>query len=461
MNSKRTNPDLTTEPSDRGRREFLRNATGAAAAVTFGGIGSAFTGGKGGAPSNDASGAPSPLPATDVPTTHTLVYINLRGGADGLTFLAPVGDDHYTTARPTLGYDDVAPYVSSSLFGSSYWKLSPALESLRDAWDDDRLALIPAVGQPGNNKSHFIAMDRLEFGVVPVNGTVGALSSGFLSRVLNSSTAQVGSPLRGLAIQPVLPTGFLSAPRSIAASDPPTYDFNGDAGMRIALDAMNAERRQVVEQAHSDSLAAVDRLNAIPFSTGSRGYPEGSPGILTALGKKFREAEDMIVSGLAPQVIEIDVGGWDTHADQQTFVGGTMYNRMDLLAKCVSNLYENLKTGYPADMRNLATVVTISEFGRRVTENGQGGTDHGNGGFMMVLGGRVNGGVYDNLFDPAFTATSSPTALENLKDTEGDVESLMDYRNVFGEIFEVLMDVPDAASVYTQGFTKNYLGIVS
>ncbi len=445
---KKTNQKRTPQPA-LARRKFLIGGSAAAASVAMSGLLRA------------QQSLPGQRPAGGlqlIKPKHTMVYINLRGGADGLAFVAPVGDADYLLIRPNLAMTGGMRLPSSNL-GNNYWHLSPALAPLRSAFFNRDLALSPATGQLEINKSHFVAQDHLELGTPPSSqGYTGTITTGFIARHLLNANFSMTSPLRGMVHQKLATAAFRGAPKSLAIADPPNFAFPGDVFMEGALGLMNANQQQVMKEANANSFAAIDHLNMVNFSTGTNGYPTDSMGAITTLGRRLRDAEDMILAGLAPEVIEIDLGGWDTHNMQGPNPGGGMYLLMDMLGKSLGNFYSRLAAGTiqgtTASGISRTTVVTISEFGRRIHENTTGGTDHGNGGLMMVMGGRVNGGVYDDDYFANWQAAPPGTSpLTASADSQGDVSALTDFRDIFAEAFRELMGLQNEADVFFPGYS--------
>lgn len=450
-----TQENCQTESGPLGRREFLSAASVSAAALSLPSIARAQSVSPGGphAPPTSSLAAPN----------HTLVYVYLRGGPDGLSFLAPTGDADYSLYRQNLAIQNGIP-LASPHFTSPYWVLSSALQPLMSAYSQGDLALLPATGQLENNKSHFVAMDRMELGAPPTTPpnaqpNPGPITTGFMARHLSSVNFATTAPLRGMVSQKLTTTSFLGAPKSLAVSNPSTYSFPGDDFMRAGLTGMNATQSQLLKDANNNAFAAIDYLSGISFSDGINGYPLAG-GMISTLGRKFRDAEEIIKSGLAPEVIEIDFGGWDTHNLQGPNLGGGMYARMQQLAQAMANFYARLRnftvpgTGQTGMQR--CTVIALGEFGRRVQENSTNGTDHGNGGLVMAMGARVNGRIYDDDYharwQTARLTDPNITPLTASQDDQGDVDSLTDYRDVFAEAFTKMMGLVDESLVYFPGY---------
>lgn len=436
-----------------GRRRFLQGMSIGAASLMLPRLLRAQSATPGGSATSVGSALAQP--------GQTLVYVNLRGGMDGLTPLAPVGDGDYGLYRSVLAVTNGIP-MPSTLLGNNYWVLTPAFQPLMGAFGNGDLALCPATGQLDANKSHFVAMDRMELGIPPSSEpNPGPIDTGFMARHFDGTTFSTTGAIRGFVSQNLATKSFLRADKTVSSANPDAFDFPGDDFMRGGLFAMNATQPDEVKDANDNSFAAVDYLNGITFSTGVNGYPT-SGGQITTLGKRFRAAEDIILSGngIPPEVIEIDYGGWDTHNNQGPN-SGTMFGLMSELGQALGNFYDRLSTNVIQGTSTFGIkkviVIVISEFGRRVAENTTNGTDHGKGGLVMALGHRVNGGrIYDENYHANWVAAqvTNPgiTPLTAAADIEGDVTVLTDYRDVFSEAFTELMGLGTAQDVYFSGF---------
>lgn len=408
------------------RRLFLRNASIATASlgVTAGAFGRMST-------------APAP-----VPIRHTMLYIFLRGGADGLSLCVPMMDTlHYQTVRPTI-------HVMNPInLQTNRWGLSPAMTPLLTAWGAGELAFVPASGIAYNSvadkdRSHFSAMDRVEFGIDPAF-PVGSLSDGWAARHLESAQFSTEAPLRGMIMQKLGTKTFAAAPKSLAIPDASDYTFPGnDPLMPPATQAMYAfTSHGPSKSAGANTFAAFDYLGGITFRTGPL-IPDGYPD--TEFGAQLRRLADIILSKNPPEIAEIDLGGWDHH-NNQGVNSGTMYDLMEELSTGLAQFQQDLSAQNPftnSPWKNSVSTIAMTEFGRRVAENSSKGTDHGWGGCMMVMGGnQVNGGV---IYDNGFTTLAGET------DTDGDVNVLTDHRAVIVSCLLKKMMQTNAPTVYPQ-----------
>jgi len=411
------------------RRRFLQ-AAGAAGA--FGGLAAA---GAVGVP-RVAFGAPGAPSRGDA-----LVVVFLRGGMDGLSALVPTHEALYYDRRPGIAIPPGRVMPLEGGFG-----LHPELAGLQEAWAEGDLAVVPAAGHPELTRSHFEAMARIERGR-PEGVTV---AEGFLARHLRS---RAGAPPRDLAaamIGNALADGLANAPAAYALSGVDRVRVEGLPGdpaeVRAALEALYAVGVAPAERgaAARDTLATLSRLaEARPGEVAPRNgavYPDDS------FAQSLRSVAQLLRVGadLNLELAWVDLGGFDTHESMGDADGGRMAGVLRRLGDGLGAFWRDLR-----DVRGEVTVVALAEFGRQVHENGSGGTDHGNGGVMFVLGGGVRGGVHG-----AWPGLEE----EALVDRNG-VAPLNDFRDVFAEVLARRVGGADLDAVFP-GLAHRPLGLV-
>ncbi len=351
-----------------------------------------------------------------------LVVIFLRGAADGLNVLVPHGDEAYYQARPTLAIprpDDKNQLAEGrALDLDGFFGLHPALLPLMDAWQDGKLGFIHACGSPDDSHSHFRAMDIMERGLAEPLGP----ASGWINRHLASVDNGNPSPLRALAIGESVQRSLqgsvpVTALRSITEahfgrSQMSTDAFQAALGMLYAGPGMmESLGRETLELLHS--LEQLDPEKYRP--EGSVAYPD------TEFGQGLKQVAMLVKIDVGLEVAALDLGGWDTHFAQG---GGT-----GLMANLLTDLGQGL-AAFHADLRDelgKVTLVVMTEFGRRVTENASLGTDHGSGSVMLLLGGAVEGGKVHGTW---------PGLAPEERSGPGDLKVTTDYRDVLAEIVE-------------------------
>ncbi|MEU4622778.1 DUF1501 domain-containing protein [Actinoplanes sp. NPDC023801] len=344
-------------------------------------------------------------------TGDTLVVLSLHGGFDGLSAFAPIGDADYYKARPGIAVPKSKVIAGDGMFG-----LHPALAPLLPQWKAGRLAAVHAVGQQNPTRSHFAAMEAME------NAAPGSsIRTGWLDRMLGMTGAT--GPLAGVSLGASMPSRLLAGPAadlSMVGVDDFELAGDGRKPMAAALRAMYADAPPLL----AGPALAADRALAAAGSV-KGGYTPANGAVYpdTDLGGALRDVARLIRAKAGLVTAAVDCGDWDMHDGLGPAVKGQrMFDNLTDLATALAAFVTDLGE---AGMKNV-TVLTISEFGRRVKENGSRGVDHGHGNAMMLLGGGVRGGkVYGNW--PGL----APAAL-----IQGDLAVTTDYRSVIGEVLQ-------------------------
>jgi len=370
---------------------------------------------------------------------RVLVAVFQRGAVDGLSMIVPHGEPAYYAARaaiaiprPEAGRADVAVDLDG------FFGLHPALGPLKPLWDDRRLAAVHACGSPHSSRSHFDAQDFMETGTPGVKGT----ADGWLARALAASAAPA-SAFRAVALGSVLPRSLRGQPGALALPNVRDFNVGQDPGMppdsrgaRQGFEAMYAERSAgPLRDAGRESFEAMRALRdagleRFPPSNGAR-YPR------SRTGEGLRQIAQLIKADVGLEVGFVDSGGWDTHAAQG--------NERGQLAARFTDLAESL-AAFDRDLgARMADVVvlTMSEFGRTVRENGNRGTDHGHGTAMLVLGGDVRGG--------RVLGRWPGLAPDHLYDRR-DLAITTDFRDLFTEVATHHLHLPATTALFP-GYT--------
>lgn len=353
-----------------------------------------------------------------------LLVVFLRGGADLLSLVAPRdGADrgYYEAARPSLALPvqgEGALLPLDAAFG-----LHPAAAGLHALWDAGKLAIVHACGMFVDTRSHFDAQEFIEL------GTPGSRSvaSGWLARHLRSAGGEASALMPALAVGDGQPTSLVGASRTVAMNDPDGFDIATGPwawrdAQRLAMRHLYGEAGTAVHGAGSQALDAMDLVeayagSAVPPANGAV-YPD------TDFGRHLRLLAQLLRLDLGLQAATVDLGGWDTHVEQAYGASGRFADLARTLSDGLAAFCQDLGgPGSDVPLRRV-TVVVQSEFGRRVRENADRGTDHGHGNAILVLGGRVLGGLKGSW--PGLR----PDALYD----GADVAVTTDYRRVLSEI---------------------------
>jgi uncharacterized protein (DUF1501 family) len=361
-----------------------------------------------------------------------LVCIFLRGGLDGLSAVPPYmeGADYYD-ARPTTAVSEPGRGDSAGLDLDGQFGLHPALLPLMDIYDDQRLAIVHATGSIDPTRSHFDAMQFMEYGT-PGEKRIG---TGWLGRHLQSAAWQNESPFRAIGMGAMVPAVLRGPIAPLSLKSIADFHFKGRENemarlrqslsqlytMEAPAEALNTQANLVFE--------TIDLLNTLNIDNYQPGGGASYSGDEFGLG--LQQIAQLIKADVGLEVACIDLGGWDTHENQGTN-GGQLASLLNNLARGLAAFYHDLGT------LNGVNVVVMSEFGRRVQENGSWGTDHGHGNVMLLLGEGVLGGqVYSKW--PGLGAS----ALD-----EGDLAITTDYRDVLAELVSTRLLNPELDHVF-------------
>jgi len=348
------------------------------------------------------------------PGGDVLICVFLRGALDGLNTIIPLFESAYYEQRPTIGILESKPGNETSAIDlDGRFGLHPALAPMVDIWDAQELALIHAVGSPDPTHSHFDAMDYME------RGTPGekTISTGWIGRHLQNAPWQNDSLFRAVGMGGVMPAALRGPVAVTTLQSIADFHLQGNftdlTRLQHTLAALYTLEGGLAAEAQA-TLEAVDLLSQVDVSTyrpaNNATYPEDE------FGLGLMQIAQLMKAEVGLEVACIDLGGFDTHVNQ----AGRLTGLLTEFAQGLSAFFHDMR-----DSGKSYTVVSMSEFGRRVAENGNAGTDHGHGGVMISFGPGINGGqVYTdwpglapaNLFGP------------------GDLNVTIDYRDVLAEL---------------------------
>lgn len=368
---------------------------------------------------------------------NVMVVLSFRGGIDGPGMVVPHGDPAYYEARPTIAVPRTQLWGQDAMFG-----LHPHLGPLRWLWDQGEMAVVNAVGMAAPNRSHFAAMEQVE------DAAPGSsLRQGWVNRMVGLDgdsdaveAVHLGSSTPPTLIQgqaPSVATGSLDRIRLAGADD------GWEGRRRTQLEKMWAGTSGPLGDAARSALSTSRTLGALgakPYRPEVT-YPTAWPA--RDLSDALKDTAKLIKADLGAEVVSVDFGSWDMHADYGTLEWGEMQNMTRAFADCVDAFMRDL-----GPLRSKVTVVTISEFGRRVAENGNRGLDHGWGNMMLLLGGGVRGGYHGRW--PGLGTNSQ---------VDGDLEVTTDYRQVLGEVVHRRFPAKDVSRVFP-GLAYAPLGVL-
>jgi uncharacterized protein (DUF1501 family) len=376
-----------------------------------------------------------------------LVAVFMRGAADGLNIVVPFSEKRYHELRPTLRIAEPSRRGAASDSGRNNqfsneaidldgrFALHGALQPLKPLWDKGQLAIVEATGSPDSSRSHFDAQDFMESGTTSKN-----LGDGWLNRALPPA-ADVASPLRAVALGNQVAHTLRGEREAIAIGD--SQQFN--LGNREATSILEAMYTSSTDprwgRTGKNAFEVMKLMESINRDFNSE--PGGGEYNLGGqLGRNLQQLARLIKANAGVEAAFAEIDGWDHHGNE----GPQLFDRLRQFSSALSAFCQDM-----GDRMEDIVVVTMSEFGRTVEENGNAGTDHGHGSLMMVLGGPVKGGkVYGKW-----------PGLEKEQLFEGrDLAVTTDYRDVLGELVRGHMGQQDLRPVFP-GFTPgNQLGLL-
>jgi uncharacterized protein (DUF1501 family) len=400
-------------------------------------------------------------PHAGPPDYEMVVVVFLRGGIDGINVIPPIGGSsndratYESVLRPTLkiptnGSGAALPIGS---LGSADFGMNPALAPLLSLYQAGYLAVVHATGLTSSNRSHFDSMQFMETGTPDVKTT----GSGWLARHLNT----IGLPVVQF---PALSAGggvamsLAGREDTIALTSPGSLnlyawgDYANDQKQALrnmyTLDAGNPNKTWV----HTAGENALDALDIVGDDSDYVPAPGVNYPPYNSFSESLKTIAHMIKLEVGLRAATVDLGGWDTHENQQSpwdkgGAGGYFYNQLDLLARGLLAFFQDLGA-----YTKRTTIIVMSEFGRTLKENANYGTDHGHGNIMFVMGGGINGGkIYGQW-----------PGLSNLFDGR-DLHITTDYRHVLSELLVTRLgnQPQNLTTIFPNGYTPpaQWMGI--
>jgi uncharacterized protein (DUF1501 family) len=359
-----------------------------------------------------------------------LIAVFQRGAADGLNIVVPHFEKAYYDLRPTISIPAPGkPNGAVDLDGR--FGLHPSLQQLKPLWDSNHLAIIHAAGSPDPTRSHFDAQDYME------SGTPGRTANdGWLNRAL-PATNSAASPVRAIAMGAQLPRTLRGKQTAVAVNNLEQFQVRNSSAASI-LESMYAATPDAGLATSGketfDAVRMIESINRGPYTPANGAQYQGE------FGRGLQQIARLIKADVGVEAAFADIGGWDHHSNevpQLTPLLQQFGNSLSAFARDMGDRMEDI------------VIVTMSEFGRTAKEDGNGGTDHGHGNVMMVLGGPVRGGkIYGRW--PGL-------ANENLYEGR-DLAVTTDFRDVLGELVRVHLG--QQSNVFPGYQTAQPLGLI-
>jgi uncharacterized protein (DUF1501 family) len=383
---------------------------------------------------------------------RNLVVLYLGGGNDSLSMLVPYNDPFYRVRRPTLAVP-AGQVLQIGTDGSRVaLGLHPRLTGLKQIFDQGKLALIQRTGYENQSRSHFLGTD-----IWSTADPNNPQALGWVGRYLDSLPSPVDA-LAGWNTTGTLPHVLQARTAVPSIANAAGYSFlspNGGAeaaaeretALRIASHVpVDRPELAFVYESSRAALSTLDRVASVATYRPATAYPNNG------FGQAMQAVAGAMVRAIGTRVFYVTTGGFDTHSGQNVnAAGGAYFNLMATLNDGLFAFYNDLRSqGLLED----TLVLSFSEFGRRISENGSQGTDHGSASVMMAIGGRVNGGFYGTA--PNLNLDPRNPTLEN---NAADVRYETDFRSVYAQVLDSWLGT-DSVRVLGGNFRKGGLGFI-
>jgi uncharacterized protein (DUF1501 family) len=339
-----------------------------------------------------------------------LIAIFQRGAVDGLNMVVPFGEPRYYQLRPSIAIPKPDGTPASAVDLDGFFGLHPSLASLKPMFDARHLAIVDAVGSPDPTRSHFDAQDYMESGTPGLKAT----GDGWMNRALLKPVGPA-SPLRAVSLGSGLSRTLRGPNDAIAVNNLNDFQVKDQKSAATFESMYDHSHDTVLHGTGKETFSAVKIMQSIQKQryTPANGakYPGGK------FGQNLQQIARLIKADVGIEVAFAEIGGWDTHVNE----ANQLANNLTEFGQSLAALYQDL-----GDRMEDVTVVTMSEFGRTVRENGDRGTDHGHANVMFVMGGDIRGGkVYGDW----------PGLADDEQLYEGrDLNLTTDFRDVLGEL---------------------------
>jgi uncharacterized protein (DUF1501 family) len=364
-----------------------------------------------------------------------LVCLFQRGAADGISMVVPHGEAAYYASRPNIAIPRPRSGSSDAAIDlDGFFGLHPALRPFERLYREGLLAPIHAVGSPSATRSHFDAQDYMESGTPDRKST----QDGWLNRYLavkgtcQECASTELSPFRAVSMTPQTPRILEGPAAAVAMNSLGEFTMRGAGDSAERLEALyRTGEADLVHGAGRDMFEAVKLLQS---ANPQRYQPEnGAEYPRSQFGQRLREIAQLVKSGVGIEVAFADVGGWDTHVNQGSSTG-QLAARLTDFSRSIAALVTDL-----GERMNDVAILSMSEFGRMVRQNGNGGTDHGHAGAMFVIGGGVRGGKVHGVWP----------GLEREQLYEGrDLALTTDFRAVFADVLTTHLGAQNLSAVF-------------
>jgi len=365
---------------------------------------------------------------------RVLVTIFQRGAVDGLNMIVPFGEREYYASRPSIAIARPGR-ADSAVDLDGFFGLHPRLGQLKPLFDAGQLAVVHACGSPDGTRSHFDAQDYMETATPGVKST----PDGWLNRYLHAREHEAQTPFRAVALAQQLPRSLQGLAPALAIGQIDRFGIRAGASTEMVQASFESEYAAAADRVlHSTGREAFDAVRMLREADPSRYAPgNGAEYPRSAYGEALKQIAQLIKADVGLEVAFAESGNWDHHVNEGAAVG-QLAARLDDFGRGIAALVRDL-----GDRMQDVVILTMSEFGRAVAENGNRGTDHGHGNAMLVVGGGVRGGkVYGRW----------PGLAREQRYEGRDLAVTTDFRAVFNEVVSGHLSLTDTRAVFP-GFT--------
>ena len=372
-----------------------------------------------------------------------LVTIFQRGAVDGLNMIVPFGEREYYASRPSIAVQ--RPNAADGAVDlDGFFGLHPRMATLKPLWDAKQLAIVHACGSPDGTRSHFDAQDYMETATPGVKST----QDGWLNRYLHAREHADATPFRAVALAPQMPRSLQGLEPALAMGQIGQFGIRAGQATDMVQASFESEYAAAADTVlNRTGGQAFDAMRMLKAADPAKYQPEnGAEYPRSGYGEALRQIAQLVKADVGLEIAFAEAGGWDTHVNQGSSAG-QLGTRLDDFSRGIAALARDL-----SDRMSDVVILTMSEFGRAVAENGTRGTDHGHGNAMMIIGGQnVRGGkVYGRW----------PGLAREQRYDGRDLAVTTDFRSVFAEVVRGHLGVNDTRTIFPGFADTQRLGVI-
>jgi uncharacterized protein (DUF1501 family) len=372
-----------------------------------------------------------------------LVTIFQRGAVDGLNMIVPFGEREYYASRPSIAVQRPSA-ADGAVDLDGFFGLHPRMATLKPLWDAKQLAIVHACGSPDGTRSHFDAQDYMETATPGVKST----QDGWLNRYLHAREHADATPFRAVALAPQMPRSLQGLEPALAMGQIGQFGIRAGQATDMVQASFESEYAAAADTVlNRTGGQAFDAMRMLKAADPAKYQPEnGAEYPRSGYGEALRQIAQLVKADVGLEIAFAEAGGWDTHVNQGSSAG-QLGARLDDFSRGIAALARDL-----GDRMSDVVILTMSEFGRAVAENGNRGTDHGHGNAMMIIGGQnVRGGkVYGRW----------PGLAREQRYDGRDLAVTTDFRSVFADVVRGHLGVNDTRTIFPGFADAQRLGII-